>query len=402
MAGISALGTNYNLPNYTGILHALTPTETPFFSAIGGLTGGRQTTSTEFEWQTYDLRTATQPSALEGADAPTLTGRVRANVTNVVQIHQSAVGVAYSKLAAFGQKSGTNNAAQNPVASELDWQVRRELESMVRDINYSAINGTYQKPVDNTTARKTRGWLAAVTTNAVVADETLVGNGDSLWEADDEVITEAAHGLAVGDRVRIAIDSGATGATAGYYWVITVPSSSTFTVSTSKGGSVQAITADGVVDVYKQTALTIAKFNNFLQGIYDNGGMSDLETIAVVVNSGLKVELSELFGNAYGKFTEMSRNVGGINLKTIVTDFGDLNVMTERMMPQGTLGIAELGQFAPVYLEIPDAENGGMKGHFFAEPLAKTGATDRTQLYGEFGLEYGNQLKHGKLEGLPY
>ena len=35
MAGISALGTNYNLPNYTGILHALTPFETPFFSAIG-------------------------------------------------------------------------------------------------------------------------------------------------------------------------------------------------------------------------------------------------------------------------------------------------------------------------------------------------------------------------------
>ena len=53
MAGISALGTNYNLPNYTGILHYLTPADTPFFSAVGGLTGGRQTTSTEFEWQTH-------------------------------------------------------------------------------------------------------------------------------------------------------------------------------------------------------------------------------------------------------------------------------------------------------------------------------------------------------------
>lgn len=396
MAGITALGTNYNLPNYTGILHALTPADTPFFSAIGGLTGGKQTTSTEFEWQTYDLRDATQPAIVEGADAPTLSGRVRANVTNVVQIHQQAVGVAYSKAAAVGLKSGTNNDMLNPVRSELDWQIEQELKQMVRDVNYSFINGSYQKPSDNATGRKTRGLLAALTTNAQLADETAVGDLNSVWEADDEVITEAAHGLAVGDRVRIAIDSGATGATAGYYWVKTVPSSSTFTVSPTKGGTVQSISADGVVDVYKQTALTIAKLNGLLQAIFDSGGLSQQETATILVNSGLKVELSELYGNAYGKFQETSRNVGGVNLTTLVSDFGTLNVMLDRAMPQGTLAVVSLEQCAPVYLEIPG------RGHFFAEPLAKTGATDRTQLYGEVGLEYGAQQQHGKLEGLPY
>src|SRR5688572_25220488 len=118
MAGISALGTTYNLPNYTGVLFGLTPQDTPLLSAIGGLTGGMQTTSTEFEWQTYDGRAAAQPAILEGADAPTLTGRVRANVTNVVQIHHSAVGVSYTKLAATGLKSGTNNDLPNPVNDE--------------------------------------------------------------------------------------------------------------------------------------------------------------------------------------------------------------------------------------------------------------------------------------------
>jgi hypothetical protein len=396
MAGISALGTNYNLPNYTGILHALTPSNVPLFSAIGGLTGGGQTTSTELEWETYDLRDATQPAVVEGADAPTLTGRVRANVTNVVQIHQSAVGVAYSKAAAVGLKSGSNNEATNPVRSELDWQVEQELKAMVRDINYSFWQGVYQKPSDNNTGRKTRGILAAISTNAQIADETLVGNGDSVWEADDEVITEAAHGLAVGDRVRVAIDSGATGATAGYYWVKTVPSSSTFTLSATKGGATTAISADGVVDVYKTTALTIAKLNNLLQAIYDGGGLSEQETATIGVNSGLKVELSELYANAYGKFNETSRNVGGVDLTTIVTDFGTLNIMLDRMVPQGTLAVLSLEHLRPVYLEVPS------KGHFFAEPLAKTGATDRTQIYGEVGLEYGSQLAHGKLEGLPY
>lgn len=396
MAGISALGTNYNLPNYTGILHALTPADTPLFSAIGGLTGGRQTTSTEFEWQTYDLRDASQPAIVEGADAPTLTGRVRANVTNVVQIHQSAVGVAYSKAAAVGLKSGTNNDMANPVRSELDWQIEQELKAMVRDVNYSFWQGSYQKPSDNNTGRKTRGLLAAITTNAHIADETLVGNGDSVWEADDEVITETSHGLAVGDRVRIAIDSGATGATAGYYWVKTVPSSSTFTVSATKGGTTTAISADGVVDVYKTTALTIDKLNTLMQSVWDNGGMTESQTATIAVNSGLKVELSALYANAYGKFQETSRNIGGVDLTTIVTDFGILNVMLDRFVPQGTLAVVSLEQLAPVYLEVPD------KGHFFAEELAKTGATDRTQLYGEVGLEYGNQAAHGKLEGLPY
>src|SRR5699024_8430358 len=108
MAGVTGLGTTYNLPNYSGILHQLTPADTPFFSAIGGLTGGGQTTSTEFEWQTFDLRDASQPEITEGED-PEDENRERSNVSNVVQIHQESVGVSYSKLGAFGQKAGVNN-----------------------------------------------------------------------------------------------------------------------------------------------------------------------------------------------------------------------------------------------------------------------------------------------------
>ncbi|MFL6115847.1 MAG: DUF5309 family protein, partial [Catenulispora sp.] len=123
MTGITALGTTYNLPNYTGILHMLTPADTPFFSAIGGLSGGGQTTATQFEWQVEDLRAAGQNVALEGQDAPTDQNRVRASVDNICQIHQETVGVSYTKLAAFGQHSGLNIEAVNPITNELDHQV---------------------------------------------------------------------------------------------------------------------------------------------------------------------------------------------------------------------------------------------------------------------------------------
>lgn len=395
MAGISALGTNYNLPNYTGILHSLTPQDTPFFSAIGGLSGGGQTTATAFEWQTYDGRTATQPEALEGADAPTLTGRVRANVSNVVQIHHSAVGVAYSKAAAVGLKSGVNNDLQNPVRSELDWQVEQELKAMVRDVEYSFINGAYQLPSDNATGRKTRGLLAAITSNTATM-ETIVGNGASVWEADDEVITEATHGLAIGDRVRIAITSGATGASAGYFYVKTVPTADTFTVSTTYGGSTQAISADGVVDVYEQQTVTVTAINNMMRSIWDNGGMTESETSVLLCNSAAKLQITAAYAESYGKFQETSRNIAGVNVTQIQTDLGPLSIMLDRHMPQHTIAFVSLEQCRPVFLEVPG------KGHFFAEPLAKTGATDRTQLYGEVGLEYGSQAAHGKITGITY
>jgi hypothetical protein len=51
-------------------------------------------------------------------------------------------------------------------------------------------------------------------------------------------------------------------------------------------------------------------------------------------------------------------------------------------------------QLSPVYLDTPG------KGHFFEEPLAKTGAKDRTQLYGEVGLKYGNERTHAKITNL--
>jgi hypothetical protein len=89
-----------------GLLFGLTPADTPFFSAIGGLSGGRQTTDTEFEWGTYDLRSAGQNVALEGQDAPTPQERVRGTAKNVLQIHQEAVAVSYTKQAAIARLGG--------------------------------------------------------------------------------------------------------------------------------------------------------------------------------------------------------------------------------------------------------------------------------------------------------
>lgn len=391
MAGITALGTTYNLPNYTGILHLLTPADTPFFSAIGGLTGGRQSTHPQFEWGNFDLRTAAQNVSLEGQDAPTPQERVRATANNVTQIHHEAVAVSYTKQAATGVLSGLATAgAQSSVLAELDWQTEQMLKQMIRDVEWSFINGVYQLPVDNTTARKTRGLLAAITSNLVDA-RAAQQTGTAALATD--LITLNAHGLTNGDSIRFSNVGLATPLTTTDVYYVVSASTNTFSVSLTKGGTAVNITADGTVIWNEGTALTKAMIDSLLQLTYDNGGIMESETATILVGTAQKLAVTTAYTTA-GYVTKEVGNVGGVVVNRVDTDFGTLNVMLDRHMPQDTLAVVSLEECAPVYLEVPG------KGHFFEEPLAKTGATDRNQLYGEVGLAYGNQMKHGKIIGL--
>ncbi|WP_026923296.1 SU10 major capsid protein [Glycomyces arizonensis] len=395
MAGkITGLGTVYNLPNYTGILHQLTPGDTPFFSAIGGLSGGGQTSSDEFEWQDFDLRSAGQNVALEGADAPTPTNRVRANRTNIVQIQHDSVGVSYSKLAADQQKAGVNNNATNPVTNELDWQVEQKLKEMVRDIEYSFIRGTYQKPTDNTTPRKTRGLLAAITSNVITLDAEAAQTGAAAESTD--LITLTTHGLTAGDQI-VMTASAAAPLTVGttYYVLEDGLTTGVFKVSAVKNGPAVDITADGSVSWTKVTVtLTKDHVDSVCQLAYDNGGIQENATATIMVNSGLKRAVTAAYSSEGYVTKELQGNVGGVTVDRINTDFGPLNVMLNRHMPASQLAIVSMEQCMPVYRETPG------KGHFFAEALAKTGANEKTQLYGEVGLMPGNEMAHGKIVNL--
>lgn len=392
MAGITGLGTTYNLPNYTGILYQLSRAETPFFSAIGGLSGGRQTTETAFEWQTFDLRDAAQPAGIvEGADAPTAQARVRANVSNVVQIHQESVSIAYSKLAAIGLKSGINSEQTNPVRNELDWQVEVMLRQMVRDIEVSFLNGAYQAPSDNSTGRKTRGLLTAATTNAMDVKGAALPTVTAT--AATNKVASSSHGLANGDSVIFTALTGGAGLVTGVPYYVVNKGTNDFEVSTVKGGTAVDITTDAsAATAYKLTALTVTHVEDLLQRIYEAGGMD--ETSTIIANASQKKALSAVYGAAYAKANPVQGNVGGVSVSVLETDFGRLNIMLNPHMPRHKLAVAQLGQCSPVYLEVPG------KGHFFAEPLAKTGASDKVMLYGEVGLAYGNEKAHGVISGL--
>ncbi len=391
MPGIVGQGTTFNLPNYVGELFGVSPEDTPLLSAIGGLTGGKETTSTQFEWQGYDLRDPDeQRQRTEGANAPTGEARVRFNVDNVVEIHQEAVEVSYTKQAAVGQTTTAGVDGSNPVTAEMPWQVTQALKQVARDVEASFILGRYAKPADNTAPRRTRGLLQAIQTNVIQKGEVHSG-----LSAATDTITEASTTLANDDKV-VFTDVGASTAIRAdrVYYVVSKVSGS-FKVSATKGGSAITI-GTATVSLFKLSGTAPAKadYDDLFQLAYDNGGLAEGETATVIVGSDQKRNISKAYSDGTNNRVA-DRNVGGVNFETILTDFGRMNIMLDRWIPKDALVVASLEQLAPRFLAIPG------KGHFFEEDLAKVGAADRKQLYGEIGLEYGNEKAHGVIRGLP-
>lgn len=66
------------------------------------------------------------------------------------------------------------------------------------------------------------------------------------------VFTTATHGFAIGDRVVLSVLASTTGiAINTYYYVITVPASTTFTLSATSGGSALTLTTNGTATLAK-------------------------------------------------------------------------------------------------------------------------------------------------------
>lgn len=411
MAAISGNITITNALDYYGVLYGITPEDTPFLSMCGGLTGGKQTDSVLFGWQTYDLRSASQPDIAEGATAPTATGRTRSFVYNVVQIFHETIGMTYSKMGATGQFASTGSAHPGTIGlagytnglsgSEYDWQVTQILKQIARDADYTFINGVFDEPANSATGRRTRGILEAITTNDPSKVVSTVTTGVT-GEADDEKFTKTSHGLLSGDQIKITAVTGGGGVFAvGDVYVIEKYDANVFYLcNDTEAAATRVAFATDVTDLQYQvlTQPTSGMILRLMQDIYDQGGIQEGETRTLFCNSGLRRYISKLFITDKG-YQETSRNVGGVSCSTVLTDFGNLNVVVDRFMPKDTLLIASMEQVAPVHLLIPPHE-GSPGGFLFKEKLGTTGSFLSEQIYGEMGLEYGYEGNHGKITGL--
>lgn len=298
--------------NIAGALFAKTDTRTPLFNRLGGVVIG----SREFiVGADFELGAASQPAISETASltAPTPTFTERVQATNVTQIFQRAVSVTYRKSSNVDALTGLHLAGQaNNVPSELAFQIKGRLDEIRNDMEYTILNGVYNKAANPDQADKTRGVIAAITTNVIDADGA---------ELSPEMLIEMARKLA--------------------------------------------------------------------------SGPYGLAGVVGILNAEQVVQLNKIV-RAEGERTATVMDEAGSNLLSYRTPFGTLNFMEggHRYVPNGTAVFANLGVMKNVLQPVPD------KGNFFYEPLAKTGAAESGQIYGQWGLDHAPEWLHGKITGL--
>lgn len=305
--------TSFAVLNYSGMLFNKGNTRTPLSSIIGSR--AKTTNHVEFvTGQEYSSAGGTQPAISETASltAPDATVVTRAQKTNVTQIFQETVGISYAKMSNMGTLSGVNIANQqaNPI-NELDFQVAAKIQKIARDMEFTFIQGAYNKATDDSKINKTRGLTTAITTNTTAMASKPLG----LWDV-----------------------------------------------------------ADMVKKIYGANAPT-----NGLVLWCDAVTMFQINADAV--QNGLTV-------------VPAAREINGIALSSVVTPLGVVYLYLGECLPSGTALLLNLDVIAPVYQPVPG------KGNFFLEPLSKTGAGEKYQLFGQVGLDHGPEWYHGKFTGI--
>jgi hypothetical protein len=383
----------FDLPNFVGPLHKTTSEDTVLLSMAGGLAGGDEVFATDVPFSTIDNTAPEQPSILEGAD-PVFEERVREEEGNVVQIFQYGIKHTYTNLASRqnlgvpGTPPGFPVLGDVQVTDELAFQVMLKLARAARDVEYSFWRGAYVRSTSSSTARKTRGFanLSGITT----VDKTALTQTDTAIVASTDDVGWTTHGLSVGDEVVFsAISTGAPELKKDTrYFVHTVTSANAFSLTETVGGAEIDITVDsaGTGWTLEQVADWVkADLDLLLQKMFEESEAQMIEPV-IFGSSFNKTKASDIYGVA-----PRSRNVGGLDIEVIETDHGSLPFVIARHAPKNTIWIIDMAFVSPAYLRIPD------RGHFFLEPVARTGAYDALQLYGEIGLQHGPAVNHGKL-----
>jgi hypothetical protein len=156
-------------------------------------------------------------------------------------------------------------------------------------------------------------------------------------------------------------------------------------VAAKIGGVIPGMTANSVNA--STSALSKALIDQLLRTMAGNG--SEFLNTVIFCNAFQKQQISNIYG-----YAPEDRNIGGVNIKQIETDFAMLGIVWAPNVPTSTLAVIDLAFCAPVFLPVPE------KGVLFYEELAKTGASENGQIYGQIGVDYGPEEMHGKVINL--
>lgn len=138
--------------------------------------------------------------------------------------------------------------------------------------------------------------------------------------------------------------------------------------------------------------LDIWLINDLLIKIRDNGG--DISNLTIWADT---ISLNQINASAVEAGVELGKeysNEYGIQVKDLLLPVGKTHIALGEFIPEGTVFAFNFDAIRPIEQPVPG------KGNFFLELLSKKGAAEQYQLFGQIGLDYGNEKLHGKITGL--
>ena len=172
-----------------------------------------------------------------------------------------------------------------------------------------------------------------------------------------------------------------------YTFLNGVYSKATSVSTANKTRGMLELCSEGTTIAAGSKKLTKENLQTLFKKMYDAGAI--FSNMVLWVNSTQKQLITDIYS-----YAPTDRNLGGTNIKQLETDFGNIGISLNRFMPQDTVLAAEMSAIAPVFQPVPG------KGNFFYEELAKTGAAEEGQIFGQIGLDHGPAFLHGTITGL--
>lgn len=320
--------------NFTGELFKITPHRTPLLAAAGGLNGGIVTNTTFFQFQKQDNATVSSVTPDDEGGQPNYSGRSRAAQQGVLQIFHEAVQISFTAQAASGEI----------VPFNLDGNYKNSDPALSLEGNNPITDElAYQMELLLETVAKKVEWAAF---NASYNDGT-TGNRQMRGLSEHQAL------------------SGGT------------------SVDHVSAGSAQKLNWEIIADAMK--------------ALYDAG--APMRQPVLFVSPTMLLDLNKELVNAtvgsvnYG-ILPRDRSVGGVNIDTIVTPFGQIGLALSDFLPAGgTDGkqafIVDLSFVKPVFLNIPGY------GTMFVRDIDQDDyARIAKAVYMEMAFDFGPQQFH--------
>jgi len=358
MAALGSANPIYSkyINNFAGELFRVGGQRTPFTAAVGGMSGGGKVLqSTFWQFQTADTASVTSAPSVgtEGGQPTEWLGRDRVSYTAVTQIFQKGVKMSYTAMAASNHQN-------------------------VFDVSANAFN------ISDGNAGNTAGDKLALFGGSPITDEFAEQMELALDKLAKEVEWFAINGVyndgtaadfaGTNDRQMRGLLAH-TGLTGGNSY------------DNQSGGVDQPLHWD-----------TIA---NSLKVLYDAKAAMKQPVLSINPSQLLALNKELIAPTVSGVITPAilprDRNVGGVDIDTVITPFGNIGLMVvdPDILPDNTCFIADLAFISPVFTNIPG------KGTVFVRDVDQDDyARVAKAIYMEMGFDFGPPQNHLKITGV--